>query len=260
MYASNFFEDKMLNLLKGQNITAPANLYLALFQNDPTDTGTGGTEIAYTGYSRQAITFTAPAVSGTGLSMENSAMITFPEAPASAGSVNYVAVFDNLTGSTNMWLYGQLDQSLSIQAGVSPVFRAGSVKWIWTGNLSTYYRTAVMNTLRGTSLSGFSPYVGFCNGDPTGAGNEFSGNNYARVAVTFSAPAQQPSGTDHVQNTTDILSGVATGNWGTLDTVAIFDAISSGNCFAVVNIGTSYNVTTGYAVGFHAGDLQFNVN
>ena len=260
MYASNYFEDIMLNLLKSQTPpTAPSNLYLALFQNNPGDTGVAGTEIAYTGYARQLITFTAPEASGAGLSMQNEAMITFPEAPATAGSVQYVAVFDNISGG-NMFLYGQLDQALNIQAGVSPVFRAGSVKWIWTGNLTTYYRTAIMNYLRGTNLSGFAPYVGFCNGDPTGSGNEFSGNNYARVAVTFSTPAQQPSGTDHVQNTTDILSGVATGNWGTLNTVAIFDAASAGNCFAVISLETSYNVTSGYAVGFHAGDLQFNVN
>ena len=117
-----------------------------------------------------------------------------------------------------------------------------------------------MNTLRGTNCSGFSPYVGFCNGDPTGAGSEFSGNNYSRVSVTMTAPAQQASGAALSQNSADILSGVATGNWGALNTVAIFDASSSGNAYAVISLGTSYNATSGYAVGFHAGDLQFSVN
>lgn len=259
MYATNYFEELMLNLMRSQSITAPANIYLALFQSNPTDTGTAGTEVAYTGYARQAITFSAPAASGSGLAMQNTALITFPEAPASAGTATYVAVMDSLSGG-NMWLYGQLDQPLTIQAGVSPVFRAGSVKWIWTGNLSTYYRTAIMNTLRGTNCSGFAPYVALCNGDPTGAGNEFSGNNYARISVTMTAPAQQASGTALSSNSADILSGVATGSWGTLNTVAIYDASSAGNAYAFMNIGTSYIVTTGYAVGFHAGDLQFNVN
>ena len=259
MYATNFFEEKMLNLMRSTSITAPANLYLALFQTDPSDTGTAGTEIAYTGYARQTISFTTPTASGAGLSMQNDALITFPEATGNSGTVTFVAVMDSLTGG-NMWLYGQLDQPLAIQSGVSPVFRAGSVKWIWTGNLSNHYRTAIMNTLKGTNCSGFSPYIAFCNGDPTGAGNEFSGNNYTRVAVTMTAPAQQSSGTALSQNTADIITGVATGNWGTLDTVAIYDASSSGNAFAVINLGTSYNVTAGYAVGFHAGDLQFNIN
>ena len=117
-----------------------------------------------------------------------------------------------------------------------------------------------MNTLRGTNCAGFSPYVGFCNGDPTGAGNEFSGNNYARVAVTMTAPSQQTSGTAMSQNSADVLSAVATGNWGSLNTVAIFDAQTSGNAYAVIPLGTTYNATSGYAVGFHAGALQFNVN
>lgn len=259
MYATNYFEEAMLNLMRSTNITAPSALYLALYQSNPTDTGAAGTEAAYAGYARQPITFSAPAASGNGLAMQNTSLITFPEAPATSGTVTYVAVIDSLSGG-NMWLYGQLDQPLVIQAGVSPVFRAGSVKWIWSGNLSTYYRTAIMNTLRGTSCSGFSPYIALCNGDPTDMGNEFSGNNYTRISVTMTAPAQQSSGTALSQNTADVISGIATGNWGTLTTVAIYDAQSSGNAYAVLNIGTSYNVTSGYSVGFHAGDLQFNIN
>lgn len=259
MYATNYFENAMLNLMRGTSITAPAAMYLALFLSNPGDTGTDGTEITYSGYARQAVTFSAPTASGSGLMIENTALISFPEAATSAGTVTYVAVYDSLTGG-NMWLYGQLDTPLTVQTGVSPVFRASSVRWIWTGNLSTYYRTAIMNTLRGTNCSGFSPYVGFCNGDPTGSGSEFSGNNYGRVSVTMTAPAQQSSGTALSQNTADVLSAVATGNWGTLNTIAIFDAQSSGNAFGVINLGTSYNVTSGYAVGFHAGALQFNIN
>lgn len=261
MYASNYFENAMLNLMKNTSITAPSNLYLALYLSNPTDDGAQGTEISYSGYARQAITFSVPATSGNGLSMQNTALISFPEASTSAGAVTYVAVFDNATiGSGNMWLYGQLDTPLNVQSGVSPVFRAGSVKWTWSGNLSTYYRTAIMNTLRGTNCSGFAPYLAFCNGDPTGAGSEFSGNNYSRPSVTMTAPTQQDSGAAMSQNTADVLTGVASGNWGTLTTVAIYDAQTAGNAYAVINLGTSYNATAGYAVGFHAGDLQFSVN
>jgi hypothetical protein len=259
MYATNYFENAMLNLMRETSITAPTTVYLALFLSNPGDTGTEGTEITYANYERQPITFSAPAASGNGLMMQNSAQITFPEATTSAGTVTYVAVYDSLTGG-NMWLYGQLDTALTVQTGVSPVFRAGSVKWLWSGNLSTYYRTAIMNTLRGTNCAGFAPYVGLCNGDPTGSGNEFSGNNYARIAVTMTAPTQQSSGTALSQNASDILSPVATGVWGTMDTVAIFDAETSGSAYAVIGLGASYQAASGYAVGFHAGALQFNVN
>ena len=259
MYATNYFENAMLNLMRGTSITAPATMYLALFLSNPGDDGTSGTEITYSGYERKAITFSTPAASGSGLVTQNTTMISFPESSTSAGTVTYVAVYDDQSAG-NMWLYGQLDTPLTVQTGVSPVFQAGTVKWIWSGNLSTYYRTAIMNTLRATNCSGFSPYVGFCNGDPTGAGNEFSGNNYSRVAVTMTAPAQQSSGTALSQNSADVLSSVATGNWGTLDTVAIFDASTGGHAYAVISLGTSYNATSGYAVGFHAGALQMNVN
>ena len=259
MYATNYFEEAMLNLMRGASISAPAGVYLALFLSNPGDTGEDGQEITYSGYARQAVSFSAPPASGGGLVMQNTEMISFPESSTSAGNVTYVAVYDSLSGG-NMWLYGQLDTPLSVQTGVSPVFRAGSVKWIWSGNLSTYYRTAIMNTLRGTNCSGFSPYVGFCNGDPTGSGSEFSGNSYSRIAVTMSVPAQQSSGTALTQNAEDVLTPVATGNWGTLTTVAIFDAQSAGNAYAVIPLGTSYNVTAGYACGFHAGALQFNIN
>ena len=259
MYATNYFENAMLNLMRGTSITAPATMYLALFLSNPGDSGVDGTEITYAGYERKAITFSTPSASGSGLVTQNTAMISFPESSTSAGTVTYVAVYDDQNGG-NMWLYGQLDTPLTVQTGVSPVFQAGTVKWIWSGNLSTYYRTAIMNTLRGTNCSGFSPYVGFCNGDPTGAGNEFSGNNYSRVAVTMTAPAQQSSGTALSQNANDVLSGVATGNWGNFDTVAIFDANSSGHAYAVISLGTSYYATSGYAIGFHAGALQMNVN
>ena len=127
MYATNYFENAMLNLMRGASITAPSTMYLALFFCPPGDSGTEGQEITYSGYARQAVTFSAPAASGSGLVIENTALISFPEASTSAGNVTYVAVYDSLT-SGNMYLWGQLDTPLAVQTGVSPVFRAGSVK------------------------------------------------------------------------------------------------------------------------------------
>lgn len=258
MYASNYFEALMLNLMRSQSITAPTNLYLALFLSPPGDDASG-TEITYTGYQRQVITFSAPAASGSGLIMSNDSLITFPESATSAGTVTHAAVFDS-SSSGNMLLWGQLDTSLNVQSGVSPVFRVGTVSWLWSGNLSTYYRTAIMNTLRGVNCSGFAPYIALCNGDPTGSGSEFSGNNYARFAVTMSGPTQQSSGTAMSSNMSDVISPVSTGAWGTLNTIAIADASSAGNYFAVGALGNSYTINNGYSVTIQAGDLQVNVN
>lgn len=261
MWATNYFEDYMLNLMRGQNIPAQENMYLALFLSNPSDTGTAGTEISYSGYARQKITFTIPTPSGNGLMTQNASSISFPESPVAISSpVTYVGVYDSATiGTGHMWLYGQLDTPLTVQAGVSPVFREGNVKWIWSGNLTTYYRTAVMNTLRNVACSGFSPYIAFCNGDPTTTGSEFSGNNYARVAVTMTVPAQQASGADMSQNESEVITPISTGSWGTLTHVAICDNSTGGNYFAVQSTNT-YITPSGTAIGFHAGALQFNVN
>lgn len=254
MYATNYFEDLMLNLAaQAQTITAPAKLYLELFQSNPGDAGTGGTPISYSGYARQEIVFSEPATDGNGLSMQNTELISFAESPINAGTVQYVGVYDSLSGG-NLLLYGQLDTPLVVNAQVSPVFREGSIKWIWSGNLANYYRRAIMNSLRGTDCAGFNAYIGLHNGD-----NEFSGNNYARIPVTFTTPAQQASGADMMSNATELVSSIATGNWGTLNRVVIYDAATNGHAYAEINV-TSISMTTGYAVVFHAGDLQFSIN
>lgn len=259
MYASNYFEELMLNLMRGQSIAAFSNLYLGLFLSNPGDNGQSGTEISYTGYERQLIVFDAPEASGNGMLLKNSAMITFPRAASSAGSVTHAAVFDSSQGG-NMLLYGQLNVALNVQNGVSPVFRAGTVSWLWAGGLSPYYRVAIMNTLRGVACEGFTPYVALCNGNPTENGFEFSGNNYMRFPVTMSVPAQQSSGTAISQNTADIVSPTSSGTWGTLNTIAIADAASGGQYFAVGSLSTAFAVNSGYSVTIPAGNIQVNVN
>lgn len=257
MYATNFFEHAILNLLRGNNITAPSTMYLALYLSNPGDDNTG-TEVSYSGYERQQITFSEPTASNNGLMIQNTAQISFPESGSSIGNVTHVGVLDN---SNNLWLYGQLSTPLNVQTGVTPVIRQNSVKWIFSGNLSAYYRRNIMNVLRGYSCSGFTPYVGLCNGDPTAeGGNEFNGASYARMAVSFDSPTQQASGTAQVKNDADILSPTALENWGNLTHIAVFDSQTGGYPFGIIPLGTTYSMLAGSAAGFHAGNLKFNVN
>ena len=259
MYASNYFETAMLNVMRGTSITAPAKVYLALYANNPGDTGAEGTEVSYTGYARQEITFSTPAEYASGLAIQNVDEITFAECPTNYGNVTYIGVLDSATGG-NMLLYGQLDVALNLQNGVTPIFRAGSVKWIWSGNLGTYYRTALMNTLKGVDCAGFSPYIGLCNGDPEGSGSEFTGQNYQRIALTMSTPEEQANGTTMCQNVNELLSNESTGYWGILTHIAIYDASSDGHIYAVIPTGSSSSVQQNTAIGFHAGSVRFSVN
>ena len=258
MYATNYFEEQMLNLMHGQNIPAPTKLYLELFQTNPGEDGTGGTPISYSGYARKEIVFGEPTTDGNGLSISNTELISFAESPINAGTVNYVGVYDGQTGG-HLLLYAQLDTPLVVNANVAPVFRIGAIKWTWTGNLSPYFRNAIMKTLGGTNRAtcyGFAqPYIGLLNGD-----NEFSGNNYARIPVDMTNPEQTSSGAAHVENSDEVTSSVATGNWGSINKIGIYNAATGGNAYGFITISPAIAMTAGYAAIFHAGDLQFNIN
>ena len=256
-YATDRYEEAMINIMRNSGITAKTP-YLALYLSAPNDDGTGGTEISYTGYARKAVTFTAPAEEGTSLEMHNNADISFYEAQTSVGTVTHVCLFDALTGG-NMWLYGQLETPLVVQQGVSPVFRAGSVKWSWSGRLNTYYRTAVMNAMRGTAVNAFTPYLGLLDSSK----EELSGTGYARQTQTglFSAP-QQVSGMAQTSNANEITFPQAESGWGTAAYIGIFDALTGGNRYAEIPFDSNqtYNIVAGTVFGFHAGDLKFSID
>lgn len=266
MYASNYLETSIINLMRGTALAAPTALYVGLFLSDPTDSGTAGTEVSYSGYARQAVTFTYDGAS----SISNSAVITFPEASSTVGSpVTHIGIYDTLSGTsspTHMWLYGQLSAPLTIQTNVSPVFRVGSIKWTINGNLSSTYKAAILNTIRGNqaSVAAFSPYIGLCSGDPAGNGTELSGTDYARFAVTFAAPSSDADAATATMtsNTTDVSCASPAGSyWGTMNYAGIYTASTgSDKLFMSVPLNSSYTMNEGSVAGFRAGTLTVSVN
>lgn len=52
MYACDYLENGVLNVLRGVTFAAPAKVYLALYLNDPGEDGASGTEVSYAGYKR----------------------------------------------------------------------------------------------------------------------------------------------------------------------------------------------------------------
>ena len=65
MYACDYLENGVLNVLRGVTFAAPAKVYLALYLNDPGEDGASGTEVSYAGYKRIEIDFSSPADLGT---------------------------------------------------------------------------------------------------------------------------------------------------------------------------------------------------
>ena len=112
---SNYLENALINATLRNTSYTSTTVYLALYTSDPTDAD-AGTEVSGTSYARQEITFGAPS---NGVST-NSAVIEFPQAGGSWGTVTHVGIRDAST-SGNLLFHTPLDASKTIAAG--DVFR-----------------------------------------------------------------------------------------------------------------------------------------
>lgn len=86
-----------------------------------------------------------------------------------------------------------------------------------------------------------------------GGGTEISGNGYTRKTVAFTTTAQQSTNSGAVEFPT------ATGSWGTIVSVGVFDASTSGNLLCYASLSSSKTITTGDVLRVPAGDLDINL-
>ena len=107
MYACDYLENGVLNVLRGVTFAAPAKVYLALYLNDPGEDGASGTEVSYAGYKRIEIDFSSPAETNGGIGVQNLEDITFPTPVTAAGTITHVGILDSLAGG-NMLCRGEL--------------------------------------------------------------------------------------------------------------------------------------------------------
>jgi len=214
MYATRYFEAKILNTFNNITATGHGELFVALFHSNPTDTGTAGTEVQYTGYARQRITFTAPYAESGGIGVRNTDILLWASAPSDIGQARFIGVYDSATLNTgNMLLYGELSIPLNIHEGNEPSILQGDILYFITG-FSMSFNTRVMNVLRGTNLNGFIPYLALYDGDPETAGAELTGASYARPSLSFGAPVPQVGGQTQIANTNRAGFPSPTTTWG----------------------------------------------
>jgi hypothetical protein len=120
--------------------------------------------------------------------------------------------------------------------------------------MSNYLENALINhTLRNSALSAPSAvYVSLhtANPDEDASGAELSGSAYARQAATFGAPSNGVSTTS-----ADINFPQATGSWGTVSHIGIWDASSSGNMLYYTALDASKTIATGDILKIAAGSL-----
>ncbi len=259
MYACDYLEKVFLNVLRGNTFTAPSKCYLGLYINDPGESGTAGSEVNYSGYTRMEITFSEPAASNGGIGIQSLTDIKFPVPETAAGTATYIGILDSLSGG-NMLARNELTEPLVIGANQPPVLLAGDIMLYLAGNLSTAYKSKMLNLFRGQPISGIAPHMSLWNGNPENAGAELSGDNYARVPVTFTAPAEQESGQLLISNAVAVTFNRPSTVWGTCDWTAIYSAASGGQPVYIQQLTEPITVKRGYMPTYEIGKLQMGIN
>jgi len=85
-------------------------------------------------------------------------------------------------------------------------------------------------------------------------GTELSGSAYVRKAVNFATSGATTS------NNAAIEFPTATGSWGTVTHVGVFDAETSGNLMAYATLSSSKAIATGDVFRVPSGDLDITLN
>lgn len=99
-------------------------------------------------------------------------------------------------------------------------------------------------------------YLGLFTSAPgeAGGGTELSGSAYVRKAVAFTTSGNTTSNNAAVEFPT------ATGSWGTVTHVGVFDASSSGNLMAYATLSSSKAIATGDVFRVPSGDLDITLD
>jgi hypothetical protein len=101
-------------------------------------------------------------------------------------------------------------------------------------------------------------YVGLFTVAPTdvGGGTEITGMGYARKSAAFTV-----SGTGTLAtNSAAIEFDAASGTWGTIVAIAVFDALTTGNMLAFADLTTSKTIATGDVLRIPTGDLDITLS
>jgi hypothetical protein len=128
------------------------------------------------------------------------------------------------------------------------------------GSFSDYLEDALLKHVF-TNTGYTSPstlYVGLYTTAPSdaGGGTEIAGSGYARKSVSFTV-----SGTSTLATNSAVVEfDAATGSWGTVVAVGIFDALTSGNLLAWSELTTSKAIATGDILRIPSGELDITLS
>lgn len=123
---SNYLANNILGWLKNTVVfpAEPSAVYVALFNGDPTATGTGGTEVTTTIRPAGRVAVSIGAISSREVS--NDADVDFGAA-AGAATVTHAAVFD-AASSGNMLFFSPVDNTRNVLGGDPVVIPTGDLR------------------------------------------------------------------------------------------------------------------------------------
>lgn len=125
MAFSNYLEKKLVDhVFADVPYTAPATVYVALFNTLPAGDGSGGIEVSGGAYARQPISF-AGGTGGSPTSTTNGALVQFPTATSDWGTINGAGIYDAATGG-NLLEMGPLTMPKTVSSGDAFSFPANT--------------------------------------------------------------------------------------------------------------------------------------
>ena len=120
--------------------------------------------------------------------------------------------------------------------------------------LSNYLENKLLDaTLNNTAYTSPSTvYAALFLTDPTdaGTGTEVSGGSYVRKSAAFASPSNGVSA-----SSADVTFDQATGSWGTITHIGIWDAESTGNMLYHTPLTTSKTIDSGDIFKIASGSL-----
>ena len=124
MSKSNSTENDVLKMiLQGTDpaYRAGANLFLALFTADPTETGSIADEATYTSYARVTLP-KASSWTDAGSTFSNAALVQFPQCTGGSNLITHVALITTASGAGQILYKGALNSSLTVTNLIQPQF------------------------------------------------------------------------------------------------------------------------------------------
>ena len=274
---TDFLEDAFLDhVFDKVAYTPPAIVYVGLATADPTDAATGASanECANSfGYQRTAITLGAAASQR----VTQSGAVTFPQASGGGwGTVTHWFLVSSQTyGAGDVLAHGAFAASKLINDGNTPSIATTEIYVEFDSTEVSDYLANIWldRAFRNQAFAAPDTYVAAIITTPVTVGmtgstiTEPVGNGYARELIDENGGTTPvwdlPAGTTPtiVDNADDVDLGPASGgNWGTVISVAICDAVTVGNLLMFDNTMSDQAVDDGDTMRFPAGDLDMQAS